>query len=123
MPPARLSAVKFQKVVIDRDIRVRYLVIIDWHNEKIGDIVQASPTSEFNKYIEQTLKTYIDKNKLPDMDIAPAIMNMADDYLTGNEIVLKAGDYYALQNHFRNMKKKTSKSSTATATRKKTAAK
>ena len=122
MPPVRLNAVKFQKAIIDRDILVRYLVVIDWPNERLGDIVKVSPTSEFNKYIAQMLNTYINKNTIPDMEIAPAIMNMADDYLTGNEIVLKAGDYYSLQTHFRNMKTKTPKT-TATATRKKTAAK
>jgi hypothetical protein len=123
MPPVRLNAVKFQKAIIDRDILVRYLVVIDWPNERLGDIVKVSPTSEFNKYIAQMLNTYINKNTIPDMEIAPAIMNMADDYLTGNEIVLKAGDYYALQTHFRNMKKTASKSTTPAATRKKTAAK
>jgi hypothetical protein len=100
-------------------------VVIDWPNERLGDIVKVSPTSEFNKYIAQMLNTYINKNQIPDMEVAPAIMNMADDYLTGNDIVLKAGDYYALQTHFRNMKKTASKSTktTATATRRKTAVK
>ncbi|WP_048151890.1 hypothetical protein [Methanolacinia paynteri] len=125
MPPVRLNAVKFQKAIIDRDILVRYLVVIDWPNERLGDIVKVSPTSEFNKYIAQMLNTYINKNQIPDMEVAPAIMNMADDYLTGNDIVLKAGDYYALQTHFRNMKKTAVKSTktTAAATRKKTVAK
>ena len=104
MPTITSFAVKIPKAIIDRRDWVKYLVLVKWHNDKIGDIVKASPTKEFNAFVETTLNDYLSEGKLPASDIAPAIMNLADDHLAGKELVLKAGDYYALQTHFRAMK-------------------
>ena len=38
----------------------------------------------------------------PPEDIASAIMNIADDLMSGRDITLRAGDYIAIQNHVRN---------------------
>ncbi len=48
-------------------------------------------------------KAYIEKGEMPPADIAPAILNMADDYLAGRQVAIRAGDYIAIHNHMRKM--------------------
>jgi hypothetical protein len=38
---------------------------------------------------------------MPPAEIATAIINVADDYLNGTDVVMKSGDYIAVQNFLR----------------------
>ena len=46
------------------------------------------------------------EEKMPPADIAPAILNMADDYIAGREVAIRAGDYISIQNHIRKRARK-----------------
>jgi hypothetical protein len=80
---------------------VKYLVLIDWHHDKLGDIVKGQPSEKFNEFVMATLQAYLDQSKMPSAAIMPAIMNLAEDQLAGREMTLRAGDYVALQQEFR----------------------
>ena len=65
--------------------------------------VDIAPNEQFKTVVQGYLTGYLDKGVTPPADIAPAIMNMADDVLSGREVTLKTGDYVALQMHVQNL--------------------
>jgi len=82
------------------DPRVAYLII----NIKIAEIakyVDLKRHEDFEEFVTEQLKLYIEKNEMPADAIAPAILNLADDYMAGRPVTLRAGDYIALQNYLR----------------------
>lgn len=89
--------VKFPKV--PKKDWVKYLVVIDWHHDKISDVLTAQPSEEFNTFVMKTLQSYLD-GKMPPAAIVSPIMNLAEDHLAGREMTLRAGDYIALQKAF-----------------------
>lgn len=84
----------------NKDI-VKYLVVIDWHHDQLNEVVKGRPSEKFNTFVIKTLQDYIDKKKMPSEAILPAIMNLAEDHLSGRELTLRAGDYISLQQEFR----------------------
>jgi hypothetical protein len=79
-----------------------YLIVID--KIDIGEIVNVPATEEFNSMISQHVKAYVENGKMPPKDIAPAILNLADDFIAGREVTVRAGDYISLQTHFKKAK-------------------
>ena len=102
---AKFNVLKVQiaKSIIDRKDWVKYLVLVNWHAEKLGNVIEKIPDAAFNKFLETQVKTYLG-GKQPPAAIQSAVMNIADDYLAGREFTVKAGDYIALQNNFRSAK-------------------
>lgn len=100
--PTHIQIVKVQisKALIDRKDWVKYLVIPDWHAKQLGDIIKRIPSAAFNKFVETHVQAYLE-GKAPPAAIQSAVMNIAEDYVSGKSIVLRAGDYVALQNQFR----------------------
>jgi hypothetical protein len=98
--------VKFQleKLIINRLDWVKYLVAPDWQWRIIGDIVISGPGMDFQATVDVHVNAYLFDKKEPPAEIATAIMNIADDVLTGREVVLKTGDYLAIQNFIRRKK-------------------
>jgi hypothetical protein len=41
---------------------------------------------------------------MPPTEIAPAIINLVDDYKAGRDMTLRTGDYISLQNYLRKAK-------------------
>lgn len=88
--------------IIDRRDWVKYLVIPYWHTKVISEnIIEADPGREFNEFIEKQMISYINEKREPPAEIASAIMNLADDYLAGREMTIKAGDYLSIQKYIR----------------------
>ncbi len=84
--------------------KVAYLIV----NDGIQDIVAKlkNPIDEkFNQFVTKQLQAYINDNKMPPAEIAPAIMNLADDFAAGREMTIRAGDYIAIQGYMRKGKK------------------
>ena len=83
--------------------KVMYLVVgpgdlvkkrlTDWSNIPIDEL--------FQKNVDQMVTAYIEKGEMPPEQIAPTILNLADDALAGRDMVIRAGDYIALRNHMR----------------------
>ena len=86
--------------VLERWILVAYL-IINWDLGHLAEFVKIRPEREFYEVTAKWLNAYVNQNEMPPDDIAPAILNMADDYMAGRQINLRAGDYIAIQTHLR----------------------
>jgi hypothetical protein len=79
-------------------------LIINW---KITDLVRQTrikPSKYFHKVVAGYLYEYMHNDKMPPADIAPTILNIAEDYMSGAEVKFRAGDYIAVQNHIRGMR-------------------
>jgi len=92
--------IRFAKSVIDRKDWVKYLVLVNWHAEKLGDVIERAPDAAFSKFLESQVQAYLGGKKVA-AAIEPAVMNIADDYLAGREVTVRAGDYVSLQTQFR----------------------
>jgi hypothetical protein len=69
---------------------------------KIADTLLHVITGEkFNNFMHEQLTNYIYEKKTPPAEIAAAVMNVADDILSGRDPVIRAGDYIQLQNFMR----------------------
>ena len=79
---------------------IKYLVINQALDKRISEIKLEAMTSEkFNVFVREYIVAYAVDNKMPPAEIEGAIINIADDLLSGREITLKAGDYITLQNY------------------------
>ncbi|HME45503.1 MAG TPA: hypothetical protein VKF36_20600 [Syntrophorhabdales bacterium] len=84
--------------------KVAYLII----NDGIGGIANKFKNpidAKFNELVTTYLQAYVNENKMPPAEIAPAIMNLADDFAAGREMTIRAGDYIAIQGFMRQGKK------------------
>jgi hypothetical protein len=88
--------------IINRKDWVKYKTIPEWHGRVVGDrVIVSTPTKEFIAAVEAHVNAYIFDKKAPPAEIATAVMNVADDILSDREVVLRSGDYIALQNFLR----------------------
>jgi hypothetical protein len=71
--------------------------LVDWANIPIDEA--------FQKQVEQMVTTYVQKGELPAEQIAPTILNLADDLVAGRDMVIRAGDYIALRSFMRQERK------------------
>lgn len=104
MSPDIVSVIKaINKIEPSRITRkdwVKYLVIRDF--EKIEDIIiKGDPGAKFGEIVAGIVNGYMVDKKPPPREIAPAILNITDDILSGREPVLRAGDYISLQTYVR----------------------
>jgi hypothetical protein len=76
-----------------------YLIVID--RLQIDDSVLTNVGRGFEELTYRYVKAYMEDGKMPPDEIAPAILNMADDYMSGRQVAVRAGDYIALQNFMR----------------------
>ncbi|MGC2109031.1 MAG: hypothetical protein WA655_05900 [Candidatus Korobacteraceae bacterium] len=82
-----------------RKIWLFYLIVADNIFEK--NEISLNITPEFENITFGYAKAYIEKGEMPPADIAPAILNMADDYMSGRQVAIRTGDYIAIQTHIR----------------------
>jgi hypothetical protein len=79
---------------------VKYLVIPDPYNKLIAKTkFEAVTSAKFNDFVLKYVNAYTSDGKMPPVEIAGAILNIADDLLSGREPTLKAGDYITIQNY------------------------
>lgn len=88
------------KKILDRRDWVKYLVLVNWHLKDNEAVLKKPQDAAFQKYVVEQLDSYL-AGKEPPAEIATAILNIADEQLSGTEVTLRAGDYIALQNHYR----------------------
>jgi len=98
----RVVRVAIPKIIIDRSDWVKYLIVLEWQRRLVDEKAFAAVTSEkFNAFLNQHVSAYILQKKVPPAEIAPAIMNIADDLLSGRDPTLRTGDYIQLQKYMR----------------------
>jgi hypothetical protein len=71
--------------------------------EDLGKVIQAKPEERFYKVVADHVQAYVEEGVMPPEEIATAILNVADDYMAGRPMNLRAGDYIAIQNYVRRM--------------------
>ena len=96
MPSYRIA----NEWLLERWILVAYL-IINWRLEHLREYLEVRPSREFYAVTAKYLNAYVNHDEMPPDDVAPAILNMADDFLAGRDLNMRAGDYIAIQNHLR----------------------
>ena len=93
--------------ILERKIVMFYLIINDccegnpYFNKELGDVVQVAPEKKFYEYVAKHLNAYLQDGVMPPTEIAPAIINLVDDFKAGRDMVLRTGDYISLQNYLR----------------------
>lgn len=92
--------VDIKKAIIDRKDWVKYLVLVNWQVREHAKLIDKAPDAAFQKFVAEQLESYLG-GKAPPAAIAGAIMNLADEHLSGGSVTLRAGDYIALQNQYR----------------------
>lgn len=97
------------RVLIPEWITKRWCVacylIINWRIKDLVERIQVEPDANFYKVAAKHLYEYAYNDTMPPEEIAPTIMNLAEDLLSGKPVNFRAGDYIALQNYVRQGKK------------------
>jgi hypothetical protein len=83
--------------ILRRKLIFYYLIV----NDKLGRTLEINPSEQFEAATARHMRAYIQDGTMPPADIAPAIMNMADDFMAGRQVTIRSGDYLAIQNHLR----------------------
>jgi len=94
--------IDLKKYLEDMRQRVRYLVLHNVALKAYADELKVTvPKEEFNKFVSEQVRAYITDSKMPVKEVAPAILNIADDIMAGREPVIKSGDYIMIQSYLR----------------------
>ena len=103
MPPVRQIRPIWVKRehILDRRTWVYYLVINKWASRHLAEQIEVAPDDRFFKVLDKHVTAYVKENAAPPQEIASVVMNVADDYMAGRDVVLRAGDYIAMQNFVR----------------------
>lgn len=86
--------------LVERWWRVAYKIppMLD---ARLSELIEIRPDAKFDKAVGGFLRGVLEEGKMPPAEIAPAILNMAEDFVNGREMVIKTGDYIAIQGFLR----------------------
>ncbi|MCE8425430.1 MAG: hypothetical protein J5U17_06590 [Candidatus Methanoperedens sp.] len=87
--------------ILERKIILLYLVINEDFGKEFSEMVEMAPEKKFYELVAKHVNAYLQEGMMPPTEIAPAIMNLIDDYKAGRSMTLRAGDYISLQNYLR----------------------
>ncbi len=80
--------------------RVMYLQITDLLSRGHADLLKVPATEKFFEMIREQVINQLSGTAVPP-EIAPAIMNIADDIAAGREVSIRTGDYISLMGYAR----------------------
>lgn len=86
--------------VVERWCVICYL-IINWRIADVVKQVQVKPGKEFYEVTARYLYDYAVRDIMPPDEIAPAIMNLGEDFMSGKPVQFRPGDYITIQNYLR----------------------
>lgn len=72
--------------------------------KEFAELLEIRPDEKFNKVIGGYVHSVITEGVMPPAEIATTILNLANDFVNGNEMVIRTGDYIAIQKHLRGIK-------------------
>jgi hypothetical protein len=90
-----------RETVLDRRTWVYYLILVDEAVRHLGDRFEIAPDERFFEVLNEHVTAYVEQGKMPPKEIMPTVLNVADDFIAGRDITLRAGDYIAMQNYIR----------------------
>jgi hypothetical protein len=76
---------------------VAYKIIPEVLYEKFGDLLEAKPDARFEEVVSGYLHGLVEKGQMPPQDVAPAIYNLANDFLNNRQMIIRTGDYITIQ--------------------------
>jgi hypothetical protein len=91
------------KNIEERWCVVCYL-IINWRIDELRERIQFEIPPRTYKMLAEHLYRYVYEDVMPPEEIASTILNIADDFIKGEPVKLRAGDYIALQGYMRTLK-------------------
>ena len=86
---------------IDKGWCVVCYLIINWRIDELVEKARWEIPTESYKELATHLYNYVYEDVMPPNEIASTILNVADDFVRGEPVRLRAGDYIALQNYMR----------------------
>jgi len=84
---------------------IMYLVIVDKMLKKWANVMKVRPTDKFFDMVHGHVVDHAVRGVEPPKQIAAAILNIADDMMSGRDVVLRAGDYISLMDYARKTRK------------------
>ena len=78
-------------------------LIINWRILELVEKARWEIPTETYEVLATHLYNYVYNDEMPPKEIATTIMNVADDFVRGEQVKLGAGDYIALQDYARNL--------------------
>lgn len=82
---------------------VCYLVI-NWNIAELRETARLEIPNRAYKTLAEHLYAYVYEDQMPPEAISSIVLNMADDFIRGDPVKLRAGDYIALQGFARTIK-------------------
>jgi len=107
-PNLRFSLVEWIRL---KKQEVMYLVVGpgDLFGQRLVDWGNIPLDEAFQKQVEHLVAAYVEKGEMPPEQVAPTILNLADDLVAGRTMVIRAGDYIALRSFMHTERKTKSK--------------
>jgi molybdopterin converting factor small subunit len=90
-----------RETILDRRTWVYYLIIVDRAAQHWAELLEVKPDERFFAILNEHVKAYVEMGKMPPKEIESTVLNVADDFMAGRDITLRAGDYIAMQNFVR----------------------
>lgn len=90
-----------RSIILDRRSWVFYLVLNESSARKWAEQIKVQPDERFYEVLGEHVQAYVEKGAEPPEMIASAVMNIADDFMSERDLVIRAGDYIAVQNFIR----------------------
>jgi hypothetical protein len=99
--PFRLTVKSIeQQILHDHWCVVSYL-IINQDISELANLVERELPENFAATMAIFIHGYMYENKMPPTEIAQTILNVTEDMVAGRQVILRAGDYIAVQKYMR----------------------
>jgi hypothetical protein len=99
-PKLRFSLVEWVRL---KKQEIMYLVVGpgDLFGQHVVDWANIPVDEGFQRQVGGMVTAYVENGEMPPEQIAPTILNLADDLVSGRNMVMRAGDYIALRSYMR----------------------
>ena len=93
--------IKVLREQIERKWCLACYLIINWRIKDLIERVNVEIPRETYQVLAEHVYAYVYEDKMPPAAISQTVLNLAEDFVSGNPVELRAGDYIALQNFVR----------------------
>ena len=81
--------------------KVAYKIPPEKLTAELTNLIKIRPNEKFSKVVSGYVKAVVEKGELPPNEILTPILNLANDFTNGREMIMRTGDYIALQKFVR----------------------
>jgi|GEM_PF-1163922 len=83
---------------------IRCYLVINWRIRELVEKAHWEIPAETYEMLAKHVYNYVYQDEMPPEAITPTVLNAADDFMKGESVKLRAGDYIALQGYVRSMR-------------------